>query len=296
MRFRGILLPLILLTSMSAVASDANSAGYQKDYAQWKSELTDDLKKNWLTVVGLFWLKDGSNRVGGDHKLEVPLPEGKVPAQVGTVEFHGGKAVFKAAPGANVTSDKKPVTTIELQPDVSGKPTILNIGDIYMYLIQRGNRYAMRVKDSHSSFLADFKGPVFFPVSQNYIVNAKFVPYDKPRKVAVPTVIGQNAEMDSPGYVEFTLNGQPQHLQALTEGTKDLFFIIKDQTSGQGTYPAGRFLYSDPPKEGKVELDFNRAYNPPCAWTPYATCPLPPKENYITTKVAAGEKFQGHHH
>lgn len=289
------LLLFVCFVGKFANATDVNSTAYRQDYARWKSELADDLKKNWLTLVGLFWLKEGTNRVGGDHKDEVPLPEGKVPAQLGTIELHGGKAVFTAVPGEKVTNDSRPVTTIELKPDVNGKPTVLQVSGIRMHMIQRGQKFGMRVKDAHSRQLAEFKGSQYFPLSQSYVVNAKYIPYDKPKKVSVPTQIGQDAEMDSPGYVEFTLNGVKQHLQALSEGTPELFFVIKDQTSGRGSYPAGRFLYSDPPKNGKVEIDFNRAYSPPCAWTPYATCPLPPKENYMTVKVEAGEKFQGHH-
>ena len=277
-----------------ARAADVDAA-YRKDYKKWQAELVDDLKKNWLTLVGLFWLKDGANRVGGDHKDEVPLPEDEVPAQIGVIDFHGGKAVFTAASGAKVTSDGKPVQTIELKPDVSGKPTVLQVGEIKMLEIQRGQKYGMRVRDANSKGLKEFKGTTFFPVSGDYIVIATFVPYDKPKKVAIPTVIGEAAEMDSLGYVEFTLNGQKQHLQALSEDPSELFFIIKDQTAGKGTYPAGRFLYTEPPKNGKVLMDFNRAHNPPCAWTPYATCPLPPKENYMTVKVEAGEKYSGHH-
>jgi uncharacterized protein len=296
MRFHcSVLLFMLLTSSMLAGATDVNSAAYKADYDKWKSELTDDLKKNWLTLVGLFWLKEGTNRVGGDHRDEVPLPEGKVPAQVGTIDFHGGKAVFTAAPGVKVASGDKPVTTIELQPDTSGKPTVLQVGEVRMHMIQRKERYGMRVKDPHSKELAEFNGSQYFPLSQNFVVTANFIPYDKTKKVSVPTQIGQDAEMDSPGYVEFTLNGQKQHLQALDEGANELFFVIKDQTSGKGTYPAGRFLNSSMPKDGKVELDFNRAYNPPCAWTPYATCPLPPKENYMSVPVSAGEKFAGHH-
>lgn len=296
MRIRvAIAVIAIMSAGIRAGATDVKSAAYQKDYADWKADLTSDLKKNWLTLVGLFWLKEGTNRVGGDHKLEVPLPEGHTPPQVGTIEFHGGKATFKASAGAHVTSDGKPVSTVELAPDVTGKPTVLHVGDVQMLLIQRGQKFGMRVRDARSPSLSAFHGLEFFPLSQSYVVTAKYVPYAKPKTVSIPTQIGQDAEMDSPGYVEFSLNGKPQHLQVLSEGTKELFFVIKDLSSGKETYPAGRFLYAEPPKDGKVELDFNRAYSPPCAWTPYATCPLPPKENYMTVKVESGEKFQGHH-
>lgn len=292
---RSILAVLLLAVSTGFAATDVNSAAYKKDYAQWMAGHDASLRKNWLVVVGLSWLKEGTNRVGGDHKLEVPLPEDRVPAQVGTIEFHSGKATFTALHGAKVANDGKPVTKIDLRPDTTEHPTVLQIGDVRMYLIQREKKFGIRVKDAKSKFLAGFHGAKYFPVAQQYVVTANYIPYPKPKKVMIPTVIGQDAEIDSLGQVEFTLNGQKQHLQVLSEGGDELFFIIKDQTSGHGTYPAGRFLYSGPPKNGKVELDFNRAYNPPCAWTPYATCPLPPKENYMTVKVEAGEKFQGHH-
>ncbi len=286
----------ILILSLGIAGQSANlDSAYQQDYKKWQADLTNDLKSRWLTLVGLFWLKEGTNRVGGDHRDEIPLPEKKVAPQIGVIEFHNGKAVFTAATGAKVTFDGKPVKTIELQPDVSGKPTTLVVGDIRFLMIQRAQKFGIRVRDANSDALKSFKGPEFYPLSGDYVVTAKFIPDDKPHKVKIPSVIGEDQEIDSVGYVEFTLNGQKQRLHALSEGGDELFFIIKDQTAGHGTYPAGRFLYTPMPKDGKVVMDFNRAENPPCAWTPYATCPLPPKENYMPVKVEAGEKYQGHH-
>jgi uncharacterized protein (DUF1684 family) len=285
------------MTSLLAVASQAVDvdASYRQQYQKWQAKHTDALKKNWLTLVGLFWLKDGSNRLGGDQKDDIPLPAEKAAPQVGVIAFHNGKATFTAASGVKVTNEGKAVSSIELEPDVSGKPTVLQVGDLKMLMIQRGQKYGIRVRDVNSKGLKDFKGLVFYPLSGNFIVDAKFIPETSARKVAIPTVLGQDAEMDSAGFVEFTLNGQKQRLHALSEGGNELFFIIKDQTAGKGTYPAGRFLYSALPNNGRVVLDFNRAENPPCAWTPYATCPLPPKENYMPVRVEAGEKYEGHH-
>lgn len=279
----------------ASTGSEVRSPAYQQDYAKWRKELDDSRRKNWLTLVGLFWLHEGENRVGGDAKDDVPLPASKAPAQLGTIEFRNGKAVFKALSSSHVTTNGKPVQSIELQPDNPGKPTVLELGDLRMHLIQREQKFGMRVKDLHSPGLAEFKGTEFFPLNDNYVVKAKFIPYDKPRKVGIPTVLGQDAQMDSPGEVEFTLNGQKIRLQALTEGTPDLTFIIKDKTSGKGTYPAGRFLDADAPKDGEVTIDFNRAYSPPCAFTAYATCPLPPRKNWLPVAVEAGEKYAGHH-
>jgi uncharacterized protein len=296
MRVLVLMLAFALLAPFAGAASPVvNSPSYQEDYAKWRKELEASRRKNWLTLVGLFWLRDGENRVGGDQKDEVPLPADKAPAQVGTISFHDGKAMFHAVPSADVTNEGKPVQDTALEPDTTGKPTILQLGDLRMLMIRREQKFGIRVRDIHSHNLAKFKGTEFYPVNDNYVVNATFIAYDNPRKVAIPTVLGQNAEMDSPGEVEFTLNGQKVRLQAVTEGTPELMLIIKDQTSGKTTYPPGRFLDTDPPKDGKVVIDFNRAYNPPCAFTAYATCPLPPKQNWLPTAIEAGEKYSGHH-
>jgi uncharacterized protein len=296
MRFQAVAsLTLALLLAPMSQAADTTGSDPQ-DFAKWKAELTENRKQNWLTLVGLFWLKEGTNRVGGDQNDDVPLPKDKAPAQVGTIDFHGGKAVFTAAPGARVTSDGKPVTSIELQSDMSGKPTVLQLGDLKMLMIQRGQKYGIRVRDVNSAALKDFKGLEFYPFDRNFVVEATFTPEQTPKKVAVPTVLGEDAEMDSMGYAEFTINGHKQRLHALTEGDDELFFIIKDQTAGKETYPAGRFLYTALPKDGKVVIDFNKAHNPPCAFTPYATCPLPPKENYMSVAIEAGEKYEHRNH
>src|SRR5437879_5431865 len=156
MHLKVIALVLIsLLPGVLAQAADVDVA-YQKDYKKWRSELNDNLKKNWLTLVGLFWLKEGANRVGGDHKLEIPLPEDKAGPQIGVIEFHANKAVFTAASGAKVTSDGKPVQTIELKPDISGKPTVLQVGDLKILMIQRGQKYGIRVRDTNRKSVTKF--------------------------------------------------------------------------------------------------------------------------------------------
>ena len=287
----AVLLPI----STWAGAPNVQSSAYRQDYAKWRKDLDDSRRRNWLTLVGLFWLHEGENRVGSDQHDDVPLPSGKAPAQVGTIDFRNGKAVFKSVSGALVTNDAKAVHEIDLEPDTTGKPTVLSIGDLRMHMIQREQKFGMRVKDTHSPALAEFKGTEFFPASDSYLVEATFIPYDKPRKVAIPTVLKQDATMDSPGELEFTLNGQKMRIQAVTEGSPELMLIIRDKTSGKTTYPAGRFIDTDAPKDGKVLIDFNRAYNPPCAFTPYATCPLPPRQNWLPTAVEAGEKYSGHH-
>lgn len=163
-----------------------------------------------------------------------------------------------------------------------------------MFVIHRGNRYAIRLKDTGSKFRQEFTGLHWFPVRASYRVTARFVRYETPKMIAIPNILGETEKEASPGYVVFTLQGHPFRLYPVVEGNQ-LFFIFHDQTSGKETYPSGRFLDADLPKEGKVLLDFNKAYNPPCAFTPYATCPLPPKQNRLATRIEAGELNYGQH-
>jgi len=158
-------------------------------------------------------------------------------------------------------------------------------------VIERGGRYGIRLKDRESALLKEFGGLRWFPVREDYRVEARFVPHASPMKIAVPNILGQVEELPSPGYAAFTIGGREVRLDPVLEepGATELFFIFRDQTTGKQTYPAGRFLYAPMPKDGRVTLDFNKAYSPPCAFTPYATCPLPPKQNRLSVRIEAGE-------
>jgi uncharacterized protein (DUF1684 family) len=160
-------------------------------------------------------------------------------------------------------------------------------------VIERGNRYGIRLKDKNSELRKAFTGLKYFPPLEEYRVKARFVPYDPPKMIPVPNILGQVDEEPSPGYVVFMLNGRECRLDPVTEGDS-LFFIFKDLTSGKETYPPGRFLNTEMPQNGEVVLDFNQAYNPPCAFTPYATCPLPPEQNKLPIAIEAGELRYGH--
>jgi len=179
-----------------------------------------------------------------------------------------------------------------LKTDTGGKPDQIGLDGLTLFVIHRGDRYGIRLKDMDSKLRKDFAGRHWFPVQPAYRVTAKFVAYDPPKLIAVPNVLGETSQMPSPGYVQFSLGGQLLRLDPVVE-EDSLFFIFHDATSGKGTYPPGRFLHADFAKDGKVTLDFNKAYNPPCAFTPYATCPLPPKQNRLPVSIEAGEKFSG---
>jgi uncharacterized protein (DUF1684 family) len=252
----------------------------------------------WLTVVGLSWLSPGENTFGSDPECAVPLPEGKAPRHAGVLVLAGDKVTIKAAPDSGVTLDGKPVGERVLGDDMSGTTDIVNIGELSFYVIRRGEKLGVRVKDPNSPARTNFKGLDYFPMEEKWRVTGTFVPYGAPRKVDIPTVLGTVDVMESPGVVKFKVDGRELTLEPVVEDPKDpsLWFIFKDGTSAKETYGAGRFLYSDMPKDGKVVVDFNQAYNPPCAFTPYATCPLPPKQNWLPVRVDAGEKaYTGGH-
>lgn len=285
---------LVLTTiALAAAAVDKPDPQYAAQMAKWRRERESDLRQNWLTLVGLFWLNQGENRFGSDPADPVALPKGKAPQQAGTFLLQGGKVLVKVAPGVRATNGGHAVHSLALQPDTSGHPTVLSLGDLRLHIIQRGERFGVRVKDVRSEALAHFRGLQYFPLNESWVVRARFTAFDKPQEISIPTVLGTDAKMQSPGMVEFQLNGRTLRLQPVIED-QQLFFIFHDLTSGKQTYPPGRFLYTAMPKNGEVLLDFNRAHNPPCAFTPYATCPLPPKQNYLDVAIEAGELFTGH--
>ncbi len=236
---------------------------------QREAELIAD--DGWLTVSGLFWLKEGPNRFGPAPSNQIVLPPG---APSGVFEFHNGKTTYQGR---------------ELRADKPGPPDRITLGDLTLYVIQRGDRCAIRLKDKNSKLRKEFTGLRWFPPSKAYRVTARFLPYSPPKMLSIPTVLGDVEQVASPGYAVFTLHGREYRLDPVPGDDGGLFFIFRDLTSGKETYPAGRFLDTDPPRDGKVVLDFNKAYNPPCAFTPYATCPLPPKQNHLPVRIEAGE-------
>jgi uncharacterized protein (DUF1684 family) len=185
----------------------------------------------------------------------------------------------------------KPVAELELHSD-RGKPDVLAVGPVSMYLIERGGRHALRVKDTESAQRRGFRGLEWYPVREDLRIRARFTPYDPPKKIPIANVVGMVDPLPSPGYVTFQLDGRELRLDPVLEepDAKELFYIFRDATAGKDTYPAGRFLYSEMPKDGQVVLDFNKAYSPPCAFTSFATCPLPPRQNRLDVRIEAGEK------
>lgn len=294
-----ILSLLMIPPALVADQPPAKAPSFLKEEARWRMARHKSLtsESGWLTLVGLHWLSEGENPFGSDPSNPVPLPLGKAPAKVGVFVLEKAVVRVKVAGGSGLSLDGKPLADQVLKSDADGKADILHLGDLAFHVIKRGERFAIRVKDSKSPVRLSFKGLACYAPDPAYRVIADFVPYDSPKSVPIPTVLGTSEAMQAPGFVKFKLHGKDFTLEPVIEDPADpqLFFIFRDQTSGKGTYPAGRFLYAAMPKEGKVMLDFNQAYNPPCAFTPYATCPLPPPQNRLAAAVKAGEKTFGHH-
>jgi uncharacterized protein (DUF1684 family) len=284
-----LILPLLFLLAPSSESS------YQAEIEQWRQHREAALKADdgWLTVAGLFWLKEGKNTVGADRSSNIVLPQGSAPGKVGVFDFQNGHTTFQPAPGVQAMVNDKPTSSAILKPDASGEPDVLRVNDLAMFVIKRGSRVGIRLKDKNNEARKAFTGLKYFPVNERFRITAKFVPYNPPKRLSIPNILGDTEEEASPGYVEFPLDGRQCRLDPLDEGD-GLFFIFKDLTSGKETYPPGRFLYAAKPRNGKVILDFNKAVNPPCAFTPFATCPLPPRQNYLPVRVEAGELRYGH--
>jgi len=297
----ALLLSTSLLGGAASWAADAKApdpAAYRKEIEKWRQERVDGLKKEdgWLTLVGLYWLKRGANRFGSDPGLPVILPKGKAPAFAGNLALQQEpdpaktKVVLTVQPGVPLTADGKPVTgPLVLKTDNDGKPTILELGSLEFYLIRRQEKIGVRVKDKQSPQRASFKGLDNYPIQPQWRVVARFEPY-KDKKIDIANILGQVSQEVSPGAVVFDWKGKTYRIDAMDGGKGSLFLVFGDQTNGKETYGAGRFLDTDPPKDGKVVVDFNTAYNPPCAFTAFATCPLPPSQNKLAVKVEAGEK------
>jgi hypothetical protein len=263
-------------------------AWHQKRIASLTSE------NGWLSLVGLHWMKEGDNRFGSAPDNDFVFPEG-TPAHIGTLTRKGGKVTLAVQPGVSLTRAGQPFTGGELGDSENDKD-VLALGTLRFYVIRRGERLGLRVKDSEAPARKQFHGIPTWPVSAAWRIEARFEPAATPRKMAVPNVLGTVEEMPSPGTLVFKVGEQEYRLDPVQEPGDEKFFIIfADQTNRSESYGAGRFLYADPPKDGKVVLDFNRAYNPPCAFSAYATCPLPPPQNRLKLRVEAGEKRYGDH-
>jgi uncharacterized protein (DUF1684 family) len=285
---------------MSAhVETGTPSADYVKQIESWRAQRVERLKSDngWLSLIGLHWLKDGRNTVGSAKGNDIVLAKG--PAKLGVVTVKDGKASIELDAKAEATIDGGKTKQAELLDDSHEKPTTVAFGTASFYLIDRNGKKGLRVKDSRAETRTKFVGIDNYAVDPSWRVEAKWEAFTPAHSLDIPTVLGTVDKMPVPGKAVFTRDGKTYELLPVLESAdaKELWFIFADRTSGKETYGSGRFLYADMPKDGKVVIDFNKAYNPPCAFTPYATCPLAPPENRLALPVTAGEKkYRGGHH
>ncbi|MGH9400364.1 MAG: DUF1684 domain-containing protein [Thermoanaerobaculia bacterium] len=286
------------LFAVAFVPAGAAEDVYAAEIEAWRAARFERLRRpdGWLTLAGLFWLDPGANSFGSDPANRVVLPAG-TPGCMGELVLEGGSVRLRTLPGMTLTTRGKSVADALLRTDADGDPTVLEYGHVSFFVIKRRDRFAVRVKNSASQTLSAFGGLDAFRIEARWRFEARFEPYDPPKQVLVPNVIGGADREICPGAIVFDFEGATYRLDPVLEsGTDELFIIFGDRTNGFETYGAGRFLYAKrPEKDGRLILDFNKAYNPPCVFTPYATCPLPPAQNRLPFRVEAGEKVYGDH-
>jgi len=285
---------LTLATAKQANNLDRTEGAQDDNIQEWRARRFEEIngEDGWTTLVGLFWLVEGQNRFGSDPSNEIVLPQTSASRFTGSFRLDKGIVTLEAKPAAGITSDGKPASILALHSDADGKPTVLMLGSLKLFVIRRGEKLGVRVKDKNHPARSNFRGIDYFPVSSTFRLDAKFEPYNPPKIIPIANVLGMIDNMISPGALVFAINGKTYRLDPVLEkGSKQLFVIFADKTSGRETYGAGRYLYVDPPgADGKVIVDFNRAHNPSCAFTKFATCPLPPRQNRLAIRVEAGEK------
>ena len=282
--------PLIaLILPMMLHAADP---AYVKEVEEFRATRETRLKADdgWLTVTGLFWLKQGQNRIGAGPNNDIVLPPKSAPEFVGIVTLKGETADFQPAPNAGVTLNGKPLSAkATLRSDAEVRPPdTLAVRRLKLLYIKRAPRYAIRLKDNDSEIRRNFTKLSWYPVKEDWRIEAKFIPQPGDAKITFETVVGNKETYESAGFAVFKRDGKEYRLEAAKEDDK-LWFVFRDGTSGKTTYGGARQLYAETPRGDKVTLDFNKAYNFPCAFTPYSTCPLPPPQNRLTLPVEAGE-------
>ncbi len=282
----------------------AEDPSYREQLDQWHRQRVESLKgeNGWLNLAGLFWLKEGQNTVGADPGNDLAFPNDKAPAQLGVIRLSNGVVQFEAAPKVVVQTDGQPVLgTKTIFAPALAKLVTLTHGSLRWFVIKRGDRYAVRLRDLESPLLREFNGIDRFPVDDAYRVKARLERPAEPRTIPIVDITGQTSQQPLVGTLVFDLGGKTYRLDAVGEGSDKLFILFGDATNAHETYGSGRFLYADKPtrsdalENGLITLDFNQSINPPCAFTPFATCPLPPKQNRLAVRIPAGEKRYGDH-
>jgi uncharacterized protein len=285
--------------SLRIAAADNLQAG-QARITDWRAKRLASLtsETGWLTPIALYWLKDGENSFGRAPDRAFSVDDGALGPDTGVFILTHGRVRYVAHASKAMTHNGKPVMSIDLKSDADEKPTELIAGSLHFMLIERAGHLGIRVRDSVSPNRLQFKGLQYFPFRADWHLQARFEPYVPERHIPIVNILGMTEEMTSPGAIVFERDGRTWRLDAILEapGDRQLFVMFSDATSGKQTYGAGRFLYVGLPNADRIEVDFNEAFNPPCAFTDFATCPLPPQQNRLALAVDAGElKYERAH-
>jgi uncharacterized protein len=283
-----VAVPLVVLSTTAVVSQAYDSAAL----AKWRVDRETTLKQDnsWLTVAGLHFLAQGDNRVGRDPTNDTVLDFPDVPAEAAIVVLAGRSVSIRALPGRTVQVNGQAVSQADLNLAAQGKPAdTVTFGRMLFFAHYSGPRMALRVRNLDSPLRTGFSGLKWFEPDPSYRVAARFAPYPEPKVIEVPNILGDLEPFNVVGTVSFSLGGQEQTMEAWRSGQR-MWFVFRDLTSGRETYPSARFLYLPMPAAGEFTLDFNYAENPPCAYNPYTTCPLPPLQNRLKVRIAAGEK------
>jgi uncharacterized protein len=290
----------LVIMGFSPMRESTDVPTYREELAQWHKQRIESLRSEtgWLNLAGLFWLKPGLNTAGSDPGNDLTFPAGKSPESLGTFRLTGETVTFEAASAVAVhQADGQPVLAEQtlFGPELP-RPLTLSYGSLRWFVIKRGDRYAIRLRDLDSPLLGTFRGIDRYEPNETYRVQARLEQPTTPRTIPILDVTGQTAQQPLVGTLVFSLGGKTHRLDAVAEGPDKLFILFADATNQHDTYGSGRFLYAARPgPDGLTTLDFNRAINPPCAFTPFATCPIPPKQNRLTLAIKAGEKRYGTH-
>ena len=288
-------LAMALVITISGCRRDAPAATATTDSPlvvteKWRAKHETDYRREWVSIAGLFALKPGSNTVGSAPTNDIVLPA-STPGFVGRFVLSGHEVRFEPAPNVTPLLKDQPVSApIVLKDDSGSGADELTLGDVRLVVHASGEHLGLRVRDPYGPLAQDFRGFTWFPIDLSYRVTGRFLKDPESKRIKIINTVGDLDEYTTDGVVEFTLLGQTMRLRPFTTRPNRFYFVFRDASSGQETYETARFLYSDLLPDNTTVLDFNQAYNPPCAFNPYTTCPIPPRENHLPVKVLAGEK------
>ncbi|HEY5825889.1 MAG TPA: DUF1684 domain-containing protein, partial [Cyclobacteriaceae bacterium] len=272
-----------------------DTVAYKAEIEEWHGKRVNDLKapNGWLNLIGLLWLEEGLNTFGSDKKNNIVFPVDKIPAQAGYFSLKQNTVTLDVAKGVNITSEGQPVKSLVIfNPDSTRQP-VVEFDSLRWAIIKRDDKFGVRLRDLNNPDLKNFKGIDRYSIDTDWRLEAKWEPADSTRTIEITNVLGQTTAQSSPGTLVFSIDDKEYKLDVLKGNKEEYFVIFADATTGKETYGAGRFIYVKKQVDGKTIIDFNKSYNPPCAFTEYATCPLPPKQNTLTVAIEAGEKNYG---